>query len=148
MSFLVLKKYVISYQLINRLKINEFLYHKCNSVSFIHCVSFIFRYCVEFEILKASKACRKEVSYNALKEGNVFMPILFCVTFSWRTFNRWSGVCTMRIRSFTREPRMEMPGPWRWRTYYTLVSFIGAPLSWQMDKSPSETRSKMCDEDL
>ncbi|XP_076253898.1 somatomedin B and thrombospondin type 1 domain containing protein vexed [Rhynchophorus ferrugineus] len=26
-------------------------------------------YCVEFEILKASKACRKEESYNALKEG-------------------------------------------------------------------------------
>lgn len=30
----------------------------------------ICRYCVEFEILKASKACRKESSYNALKEGN------------------------------------------------------------------------------
>ncbi|RZC34768.1 hypothetical protein BDFB_007544 [Asbolus verrucosus] len=27
------------------------------------------RYCVEFEILKASKACRKEVNYGALKEG-------------------------------------------------------------------------------
>ncbi|VEN59394.1 unnamed protein product, partial [Callosobruchus maculatus] len=27
------------------------------------------RYCVEFEVLKASKACRKEDNYKALKEG-------------------------------------------------------------------------------
>nr|XP_022920519.1 uncharacterized protein LOC111428986 [Onthophagus taurus]XP_022920520.1 uncharacterized protein LOC111428986 [Onthophagus taurus]XP_022920521.1 uncharacterized protein LOC111428986 [Onthophagus taurus] len=26
-------------------------------------------YCVEFEVLKASKACRKEETFNALKEG-------------------------------------------------------------------------------
>lgn len=33
------------------------------------CVLFSYRYCVEFEILKASKACRKETNYGALKEG-------------------------------------------------------------------------------
>lgn len=32
---------------------------------------FCFRYCVEFEILKASKACRKETNYSALKEGKL-----------------------------------------------------------------------------
>ncbi|KAJ8916520.1 hypothetical protein NQ315_000162 [Exocentrus adspersus] len=31
--------------------------------------SHIVVYCVEFEVLKASKACRKEDSYKALKEG-------------------------------------------------------------------------------
>ncbi|KAJ8956286.1 hypothetical protein NQ318_015022 [Aromia moschata] len=31
--------------------------------------TFTVGYCVEFEVLKASKACRKEESYKALKEG-------------------------------------------------------------------------------
>lgn len=30
---------------------------------------FAYRYCVEFEVLKASKACRKEPSYSSLREG-------------------------------------------------------------------------------
>lgn len=51
-----------------------------------------FRYCVEFEILKASKACRKEKLYSALREGK-FSPIFIFTPISKEHIFSGERVC-------------------------------------------------------
>lgn len=121
------------------------------------------RYCVEFEVLKASKACRKEQNYGALKEGEQQRDYVIHGIVLWplsaigdnptprvinRLFFRRENLRSLRDRGAAQELGLALSGPWSWGSCDPLVRAHGTPLSREMVEGAGGTGPEVRRENL